>query len=58
MSLAASGAPAAVKRRAVDPVHTVKIFPVVVFALLHNMFRLQLINGQDMNSIKAKLIFY
>jgi hypothetical protein len=53
MRLAANGAPGAV-----DPVHTVKIFPVVVFALLHDMFRLQLINGQDMNSIRAKLIFY
>jgi hypothetical protein len=30
MHFAASGAPAAVKCRAVDPVHTVKIFPVVV----------------------------
>jgi hypothetical protein len=28
MHLAASGAPAAVKSRAVDPAHTVKIFPV------------------------------
>jgi hypothetical protein len=29
MRLAASGAPVAVKRRTVDPLHTVKIFPVL-----------------------------
>jgi hypothetical protein len=34
MRLAASGAPAAVKRRAVDPVHTLKILPVYTIPLL------------------------
>jgi hypothetical protein len=35
MRLAASGAPAAVKRRAVDPVHTLKFLPV--FDECHNL---------------------